>query len=474
VITFYTYPQHTPGREVHALADLCIGQHRILLKNCQNRTIKRVKLIHCFQFFICTTIERSYRNINTQSALLMHYHCDMFNDQAVSEFQMNPRALKAAVPDALAAWLGRDALDEVRSFLNICPRHQVTPLVRLDAMADALGLGAIYAKDEGQRLGLGSFKALGGAYAVATLVMEWASTRLQRTVMPAELMSDAVKDAVSGRIICCATDGNHGLSVAAGARLFGCKAVIFVHHHVAEERRDRLRALGAEVIEVPGTYDDSVDACSTTAIGNGWHVVSDTSWRSDGHIPARVMQGYTVLVDEALAQIDTPPSHIFVQGGVGGLAAAVAGHCAAILGSSRPQVIVVEPERASCLMQSVRAGKPVEAAAGTSTVMAMLECYRPSDTAWPILDNYADTFMTLPDEAASIITHRLANPAGADPVIKSGPSGGVGLAGLVAAMHDHDLRDRLALSDQSRVLTIITEGSMPDFSSATSSRSASK
>jgi diaminopropionate ammonia-lyase len=404
----------------------------------------------------------------------MHYHCDMFNGQAVSEFQINPRALKAAVPDALAAWLGRDAPAEVHRLLNNCPRHQVTPLVRLDAMANAYGLGAIYAKDEGQRLGLGSFKALGGAYAVATLVIEWTSTHLQRAVLPAELTSDAVKDVVSGYTICCATDGNHGLSVAAGARLFGCKAVIFVHHHVTEQRRALLRALGAEVIEVPGTYDDSVDTCATEAISNDWHVVSDTSWRSDGLIPARVMQGYTVLVDEALAQIDTPPSHIFVQGGVGGLAAAVAGHCAATFGASRPQLIVVEPERAGCLMQSVRAGKPVEATVGVPTIMAMLECYRPSDTAWPILNHYADAFMTLPDEAASIITQRLANPAGADPAIKAGPSGGVGLAGLVAAMHDHDLRDRLALNDQSRILTIITEGAMPDLSSATSNRSISQ
>jgi diaminopropionate ammonia-lyase len=404
----------------------------------------------------------------------MHYHCDMFNDQAVSEFQINPRALKAAVPDALAAWLGRDAPNEVCRLLNLCPRHQVTPLVCLDAMAAALGLGAIYVKDEGQRLGLGSFKALGGAYAVATLVMEWASTHLQRAVMPAELTTDAVKNAVSGRTICCATDGNHGLSVAAGARLFGCKAVIFVHHHVAEQRRALLHALGAEVIEVAGTYDDSVDACATAAIGNGWHVVSDTSWQSDSHIPACVMQGYTVLVDEALAQIDTPPSHIFVQGGVGGLAAAVAGHCAAIFGTSRPQLIVVEPERASCLMQSIRAGKPVEATVGPPTIMAMLECYRPSDTAWPILNHYVDAFITLPDEAAHAIMHRLANPIGVDPVIHAGPSGGVGLAGLIAAMGDHDLRDRLALNRQSRVLTIITEGALPDFSSATSNRNTSQ
>jgi diaminopropionate ammonia-lyase len=362
------------------------------------------------------------------------------------------------VSPALAAWLGKEAPDNVRRLLNLCPRHQQTPLHRLETLALDLGLADIFVKDEGHRLGLGSFKALGGAFAVAQLVQTWAATALQRDVAPAELSTQVVHDAVAGRTVCCATDGNHGRSVAAGARLFGCKAVIFVHHHVSEERCAALRALDAEVVEITGTYDDSVDACARAAQDNGWQLVSDTSWNSDGDIPARVMQGYTVLIDEALKQMGGRPTHVFIQGGVGGLAGAAAGHLAAVFGVDRPKMIVVEPDRAACLMASVLAGKATEIPAGPPTIMGMLECFRPSDMAWPVLEKYADAFLTLPEEAATAVMRSLALPEGGDPALVAGESGGVGLAGLIAAACDTDVRSQLGLNPQSRVLTIITEG----------------
>jgi diaminopropionate ammonia-lyase len=212
------------------------------------------------------------------------------------------------------------------------------------------------------------------------------------------------------------------------------------------------------VIEVPGTYDDSVDECARMAYANNWQVVSDTSWNSDGAIPTLVMQGYTVLIDEALHQMVDPPTHVFVQGGVGGLAGAIAAHLADCYGAARPTLVVVEPDRAACLMASVLAGAATEITAGQSTVMAMLECYRPSQTAWPILDLYADAFMTLPEKAAPEILALLASPIGIDPAIIAGLSGGIGLAGLIAAAQDPKVRGSLSLDQNSRVLTIITEG----------------
>jgi diaminopropionate ammonia-lyase len=382
----------------------------------------------------------------------------MLNGQSISKFALNPRAQRCVISPALQSWLGRGAPDEVRRLLNLCPLYEATPLFQLTAMSNLLGLGAIHAKDDGNRLKLGSFKALGGAYAVAELVLGWASEHLQRYVAPSELMTMVVKDVAKGRTVCCATDGNHGMSVAAGARLFGCKAVIFVHQHVANERRTALQSLGADVVEVTGVYDDSVDACAEAANRNNWQLVSDTSWNSDTTIPARVMQGYTVLVDEALRQIDEPPTHVFVQGGVGGLAGAVAGHLASIFDVARPMIIIVEPDRAGCLMASVLAGGATEIAKNVSTIMSMLECYRPSDIAWPVLDKYADAFITLPENAAPDIMKYLARPLGADPIIVAGESGGVGLAGLIAAAQDSHIREMLKLNHQSRVLTFITEG----------------
>jgi diaminopropionate ammonia-lyase len=382
----------------------------------------------------------------------------MFEFAPLSEFAPNPRAVKNSVSQALATSFGKDALNRVRHLLTLCPLHQTTPLLRLNALADALDLGCVFAKDESSRLGLGSFKALGGAYAVAELILGWATDHLQKDVAPHELASTAVKAVASARTVCCATDGNHGRSVAAGARLFGCKAVIFVHQHVAEEQRAALRALKARVIEVPGTYDDSVDECARMAYANNWQVVSDTNWNSDSPIPTQVMQGYTVLIDEVLNQMVDPPTHVFVQGGVGGLAGAIAAHLANCYGAARPTLVVVEPDRAACLMASVLAGAATEITAGQSTVMAMLECYRPSQTAWPILDLYADAFMTLPEKAAPEILAFLARPMGKDPAIIAGLSGGIGLAGLIAAAQDPKVRGSLSLDQNSRVLTIITEG----------------
>ena len=382
----------------------------------------------------------------------------MLTRQIISQFASNARAVRDLPDTSLSAWLGRETPNEVRHLLNLCPRHQATPLRRLDAMARALGVAAIYAKDESNRLGLGSFKALGGAYAVAELVLGWAAETLGRPVAPAEIMTTAVKESVKNRTLCCATDGNHGRSVAAGARLFGCKAVIFVHQNVEEDRRAMLRALDAQVVEVLGTYDVSVDVCASEAKANGWQLVSDTSWKSHGDSPARVMQGYTVLIDETLMQIDIPPTHVFVQGGVGGLAGAVAGHLADVFGEKRPMMIVVEPDRAACLISSALAGQATEVAAGELTLMAMLECFRPSDTAWPVLDRYVDAFMTLSDTSAIDIVQTLAKPLGADPTISCGLSGGVGLAGLLAAAQDPQVRAMLGLDHRSRILTIITEG----------------
>jgi diaminopropionate ammonia-lyase len=389
---------------------------------------------------------------------IARYYCVMLTHQIISQLARNQRAVRELPSQPFTHWLGREVPKEVRILLNLCPRHRETPLRRLDAMARGLGLSAIFAKDEGDRLGLGSFKALGGAYAVMELVLHWATEHLGRPVSPNEIMTSEIRAAVKDRTLCCATDGNHGRSVAAGARLFGCKAVIFVHQNVEEERRAMLRALDADVVEVAGTYDDSVDTCANAAAENGWQLVSDTSWKSDGDIPARVMRGYTVLVDEALEQMDRPPTHVFVQGGVGGLAGAVAGHLADVFGKARPTIIVVEPDRAACLMASAIAGKATEVIAGKPTVMAMLECFRPSDTAWPILDRYVDAFMTLPDTAAVDVVQNLQNPSGRDPAIFAGLSGGIGVAGLIAAAQDQHVRKLLALDQGSRALTIITEG----------------
>lgn len=350
------------------------------------------------------------------------------------------------------------AAADVERHLSYRENHVETPLHALPAMAAELGVRAIHVKDEGHRLGLGSFKALGGAYAVFRLVLEEASRKLGRPVDIAELNSPEVRVVAAGMTVACATDGNHGRSVAQGAQLTGARAAIFVHARVSDERVAAIARFGATMIRVEGTYDDSVTEAARVAEKEGWTVVSDTSWPGYERIPGLVMQGYTVIIREALRELAEPPTHVFVQAGVGGIAAAAAGYLANALGDQRPVFVVVDPARAACIFETAKAGHPVKVVHGEPTVMAMLECYEPSPIAWRVLSRVADGFMTVEDEDAIAVMNRLARPAGKDPAIVSGESGGVGLAGVIRVAADPTVRKQLGLDATSRVLVINTEG----------------
>ncbi|MDX8433475.1 diaminopropionate ammonia-lyase [Mesorhizobium abyssinicae] len=357
-----------------------------------------------------------------------------------------------------AATLGTAGAVEAERFLAARDNHAETPLHALPALAGELGIGALHVKDEGQRLGLGSFKALGGAYAVMQLVLEEAGRRLGRTVDVAELHSADVKAIAAGMTFACATDGNHGRSVAQGAGLVGARSVIFVHSGVSNERVAAIARFGAEIVRIAGDYDQSVREAARVAAERDWTVVSDTSWPGYERIPGLVMQGYTVIVREALKRLAQPPTHVFLQAGVGGFAAAVAGHFAIVLGEDRPKAIVVEPARAACLYETAKAGHPIAIAHSKPTVMAMLECYEPSLVAWRVLSRIGDAFMTVDEADAVSVMSRLARPSGDDPAIVSGESGGAGLAGLIRAAGDKKLRAALGLDADSRVLIVNSEG----------------
>jgi diaminopropionate ammonia-lyase len=353
---------------------------------------------------------------------------------------------------------GSAATDRVERVLAQREQHGPTPLHALPALARDLGIGAIDVKDESFRLGLGSFKALGGAYAVIVLALEEAARRLGRPVDVSELHAPEVRSVAAGLTFACATDGNHGRSVAQGAKFIGAKSVVFVHARVSDERVAAIARFGADMVRVAGNYDDSVAEAARVATAEGWTIVSDTSWPGYERIPRLVMQGYTAMVREALAQIGDPPTHVFMQAGVGGVAAAVAGHLAIVLGSKRPIFIVVDPARAACLYETAKANKPVKIAHGEPTVMAMLECYEPSPVAWRVLSHVADGFMIVDEDDAVGIMRRLAQPEAGDPAIVSGESGGAGLAGLVKICKHRELRDKLALGATARVLVVNTEG----------------
>jgi diaminopropionate ammonia-lyase len=360
------------------------------------------------------------------------------------------------VKDLAALSCGKE--QEALSYLAHCPIHQKTELVDLPNLANQLGVAALHVKDESTRLGLGSFKSLGGAYAVIRLIHAEANARLGRDVPIAELLSQPIKDIAATMTFVCATDGNHGRSLAAGARLMGATSIIFVHEGVSKARVDAIRSVGAVIRTIAGTYDDAVDAARDAADSSGWTLVSDTSWPGYEDVPRRVMQGYLVIAAECWNQIPAPPTHIFLQAGVGGFAASIAAHAITRWPENPPRIIIVEPSRAACLMASARAGCPVTVEHEGATIMGMLECFAPSMVAFNILKTCAHAFITVDDEDAEFAMRQLAHPINSDRVITAGESGAAGLAALLALAKEPEHWAKLGLGMDARVLVFNTEG----------------
>jgi diaminopropionate ammonia-lyase len=358
----------------------------------------------------------------------------------------NSRVLEGAeYPEAMKMLLSHRAADAAFEHISRWPEYSPTPLIQLPKLAAAVGLAEIAYKDEGGRFGLGSFKALGGAFAVEML---HAGLHSHNNVIPNRRP-----------VFASATDGNHGRAVAWGARKVGSRCIIYLHAGVSAERERAIAALGAEIRRVDGNYDDSVRQAHDEAVANGWILVSDTSYGEYREIPCQIMQGYTVLAREIL-DCGFRPTHVFVQGGVGGLGAALAAHFWEAWGSSRPRLIVVEPEKADCLYRSTIEGRPISIKGALDTVMAGLACGEVSEVAWEILDACADHFATLSDLTAAVSMRLLAFN---NPPIVAGESATAGLAACLIAAASGPLRQQFNLSPESRVLCIGTEGATDPY-----------
>jgi diaminopropionate ammonia-lyase len=355
--------------------------------------------------------------------------------------------------------LSSAALTQAQAVITAWPGYAVTPLLALPDLARAAGVADILYKDEGSRFGLGSFKALGGAYAVACLLCRELSHRLGRSVSHEQLRSEpSLRQACGDITVTCATDGNHGRSVAWGAQMLGCRCVIYIHASVSEGRKAAIEGYGAQVVRTGGNYDDSVQHADRDARANGWFVISDTSYPGYLDVPREVMQGYQLMVHEAVSALAQWPTHVFVQAGVGGFAAAVCAYFWERSTGPRPVFVVVEPERADCLLQSARAGELVAVRGDLDTLMAGLACGEVSLLAWEILATGANAFCALPDQAAVDVMRLLAEPLGADPVIVAGESAVAGLAAALLVAQDPAARAALGMGPQSRVLLFGSEG----------------
>ena len=321
-----------------------------------------------------------------------------------------------------------------------CPQGAVTPVIELKSLAERLGLECIHLKDERQRMGLGSFKALGAAYAIA----KHAEKKLYSSA------DDDFTKSLQGVTFACASAGNHGLSLAAGAHVFGAQAVVYLPETVPTEFESRLQGRGAKVIRSGAVYEDSMRNVIQDSEKNGWILLSDSSWNGYEKPARDVMEGYLTIGCEVQEQIGTPPTHVFVQAGVGGLAAACAAAVRVFWGQG-PKVCVVEPEYAPALFRSIEAGKAVSTDGPVSN-MGRLDCKEPSLLALEYLAREADGFMCISDQQAQMAVDDLHSLK-----IETTPSGAAGLAGLMVALGEGG-REILELDKGARVLVILSEG----------------
>jgi diaminopropionate ammonia-lyase len=350
----------------------------------------------------------------------------------------NPAPAPAPPPSAVAAALR-----------GLHPAYAATPLLSLPALARRLGVAQVLAKDEAHRM-LGSFKSLGGTYAGLTALARAAGMDL-----PALL---AARPAGQPALVC-ASDGNHGLAVAAAARFAGAPARVFLHAGVPPARARRIADEGAEIVRVAGTYDDAVEAAAGAARAGAGLLVADTTDDPDDGIVRDVMAGYGVMAAEIRDQTgtDARPTHLFVQAGVGGLAAAMTEGLSGWL-DSPGLVVAVEPEQAACLAPALAAGRPVRVPGDLHTAAEMLSCGEASAPALAVLRRHGARIATV-TEAELVRAPQILAEAGGPATT---PSGAAGLAGALAALSDPARAAELRLDRDSRLLVLVTEGALPE------------
>ena len=371
--------------------------------------------------------------------------------------QMLLRATRRQASPYFPALTGEQAR-LARAFHSSFPQYAPTPLAELSALAAQMGLKSLLVKDESQRFGLNAFKVLGGSYAIARRIAARLGLRPEEMTFAA-LRSDAARAALGNAVFFTATDGNHGRGVAWTARELGCRAVVRMPKGTAKSRVENIRALGAEVTVEDCNYDGCVRLAARQARETaGGVLVQDTAWPGYTQVPLWIMQGYLTMALEADEQMVAPPTHIFLQAGVGSMAAAVAAYFKQAHPQNPPKIILVEPTAADCFFRSAANGEITAVTGEMRTMMAGLACGEPSPIAWDILKRLTTAYLSCEDAAAARGMRALAQPLAGDKAIVSGESGASTLGALLDAAVDEKAREALGLDGNARVLLFSTEG----------------
>jgi diaminopropionate ammonia-lyase len=337
--------------------------------------------------------------------------------------------------DQILRSISKDDIDDAYNSISKWEGYAPTPLISLNKLSKELSLKNIFYKDEDKRFDLKSFKALGGAYAV-------------------EKVTKGNKDIV----VATATAGNHGRSVSWGARRLGLKCKIFISEFVSEARGQAMADLGADVIKVKGNYEKSLIECIKQSTENNWQIVQDVAWKDYMLVPKYTMAGYSVMMREIIDQINNEKiTHIILQAGVGGMAGAMVAGIARYL-DNIPTTIVVEPDSAACVLESIRTGKIEKIDIKRESLIGGMSCGEVSLVPWEILKHSVKHCISLPDDDIGKTMKLLGNSSFSDQQIIAGENSAPGVIGLIASCEDQNVKEKLQLDQNSNVLIIGCEG----------------
>lgn len=351
----------------------------------------------------------------------------------------------------------------VKKYHESFPTYHPTELKKLNHLAEYLGIGAFYVKDESSRFGLNAFKGLGGSYCIGKYIGEKCGIPEEQLTYE-KLKSEEVRKKTEQLTFVTATDGNHGRGIAWTAHELGLKAVIYMPNGSAEERLENIKKLGAQASITNLNYDDTVRFAAQCEKEKGWVLVQDTAWKGYEKIPIWIMQGYTTMALEAVEQRQGErPTHIFLQAGVGAMAGALAGFFADYYQKAKPTIVIVEPNKADCIYRTAEAddGKIHIVTGDMDTIMAGLACGEPCTVGWEMLSRYADYFVSMPDAIAAKGMRVLGNPLSGDKRVISGESGAATIGFVTELMTNESLeylRKTLGIDEKSKVFCFSTEG----------------
>lgn len=374
--------------------------------------------------------------------------------------------LKPSKKEESISFLTKEEISKAKRFHESIDGYKKTPLVKLDNLANYMGIKGFYVKDESYRFGLNAFKVLGGSYSMAKYLAKRLNKENEEMTYK-ELIDEKTKAKLGDVTFYTATDGNHGRGVAWTANKLNQKSVVFMPKGSSLTRLNNIKAEGAEASITDLNYDDAVRLAAGEADKNNGVIVQDTAWEGYIDIPTHIMQGYGTMALEAMEQLNEygvkRPTHIFIQAGVGSLAGAIQGIFASEFKENCPITVVVESDLADCYYQSAIAldGKPRFVGGDMQTVMAGLACGEPNILGFEVLKNFSSCFASCPDWVSTKGMRVLGAPIKGDKSIISGESGAVTSGLLYEIMTNPDmteLREQLKLDENSEVLVFSTEG----------------